>query len=93
MNEDHQSRGGTLPFARPKRASRDGGDSPIGGADLQALSEIVRQQPEVNISKTILLHRQVQAGRYPVNPSRLADRMLRFERRFQAENDSGGSSS
>jgi len=93
MNEDHQSQGKTLPFARPGRASRGGGDSPTAEADWRALREIVGQQPEINISKTVLLHRQVQAGRYPINPSRLADRMLRFERRFQAENDSGGSNS
>ncbi len=93
MNEDQHSRGGTLPFARPPRANRGDGDSPAAEADWPALREIVRQQPEINISKTVLLHRQVQAGRHPVNPSRLADHMLRFERRLQDENDSDGSSS
>ncbi len=85
MNEDFGSRGKTLPFARPLRAGRGGnpGAEDAMAEDWEAMLDLIRQQPDVNISKTVQLHRQVAAGHYRVNASRLADRLLQFESRFE----------
>ena len=89
MNENKRSQGKTIPFAKSPRASRrgDGGDGDIAAAvkneDWESILEIIRQQPEIDISKTMRLYSQVSLGRYQVDASRLADRMLQFEKRFQ----------
>ena len=100
MNEHFGSRGKTLPFASPLRAGSSGnpGADDTIAEDWGAMLDIIRQQPEVNISKTVQLHRQVVSGRYPVNASRLADRLLQFESRFEdhfqgGDQDSGGRNS
>ena len=91
MNENKRSQGKTIPFARSPRASRRG-DGDIGadakGAaaineDWESIQELIRQQPEIDISKTMRLYSQVSLGRYQVDASRLAGRMLQFEKRFQ----------
>ena len=85
MNEDHRSRSRTIPFAKLSRDSRDGGDARADGRkeDMDAMLELVRQQPDINISKTILLYSQISSGRYRIDSSRLADRILEFENRIQ----------
>ena len=86
MNEDHRSRSRTIPFARPARDSRGGGDARAADGrqdDWDAMLELVRQQPDINISKTILLYSQVSSGRYRIDSSRLADRILEFEGRLR----------
>ncbi len=96
MNEHFDSRGKTLPFARPLRArsSGDNGAEDTIAEDWEAMLDIIRQQPDVNISKTVQLHSQVRSGRYRVNASRLADRLLQLESRLEGSihgsQDSGG---
>lgn len=51
--------------------------------------EIIRQQPDINISRTILLHGQVESGRYQVNASRVAVRLLDMENRLQEDQGKG----
>lgn len=94
MNEDHRSTGNTLPFARPARApGRGGKGAPFAGEISEELLDIVRQEPEMNISKTVLLGKQVGEGRYRVDASRVASRLLAFEGRLQRDQDKGGRSS
>ena len=91
MNENKRSQGKTIPFARSPRASRRGdgdhGAAANGAAttneDWESILEIIRQQPEIDISKTMRLYSQVSLGRYQVDAPRLAGRMLQFEKRFQ----------
>ncbi len=85
MNQHFDSRGKTLPFVRPLRpgASGDPGAGDASMEDWEALLDMIRQQPDVNISKIVQLHRQVSSGGYRVNASRLADRLLQFESRLE----------
>ncbi len=94
MNEDHRSTGNTLPFARPARApGRGGKGAPSAGEIDEEMLDIVRQEPEMNISKTVLLGKQVGEGRYRVDSSRVARRLLEFEGRLQRDQGKGGRSS
>ena len=94
MNEDHRGTGKTLPFARPARATgRGGAGVPSAGEISEELLDIVRQEPEMNISKTVLLSKQIDSGRYRVDASRVARRLLDFERGLQRDQDNGGRSS
>lgn len=86
MNEDHRSTGNTLPFARPARASGRGGKGlPFAGEIDEEMLDIVGQEPEMNISKTVLLGKQVGEGRYRFDASRVARRLIDFEGRLQRE--------
>lgn len=94
MNEDHRDTGNTLPFARPARApGRGGADAPSAGEINEELLDIIRQEPEMNISKTVLLSKQVASGRYRVDASSVARRLREFERGLQRHQDKGGRSS
>ena len=94
MNEDLDNIGNALPFAKPARTERGGGDGADAmGEEREALLEIVRQQPEINIRRTLLLHGKVGSGRYRVNASRMADKLLDFEGKLQRVQDSGGRNS
>lgn len=98
MNEDHRRTANTLPFARPARASGRGGASVSSGEEISGeMLDIVRQEPEMNISKTVLLSRQIDSGRYRVDASRVARRLLEFEDRLPSDQDrdqdNGGRSS
>ncbi len=94
MNEDQGGTANTLPFARPARASGRGcGSAESAPATSEEMLDIVRQEPEMNISKTVLLGKQVGEGRYRVDASRVAGRLLAFEGRLQRDHDSGGRSS
>ena len=94
MNEDHGRTGKTLPFARPAHVGRRGGETrELTAEEQDAMLEIIKQQPEVNISQMILLHGRVESGRYQVNASRVAGKMLEFEHRLQQGQDNGGRNS
>ena len=96
MNEDQRRTANTLPFARPARAAgRDGADVNSGEEISEELLEIVRQEPEMNISKTVWLSKQIDSGRYRVDASRVARRLLEFEDRLSGgqDQDNGGRSS
>jgi len=60
------------------------------GHEQQELLEIVRQQPHVDISRSISLHRVVQNGRYQIDAFRLAGKLLDFELRLQRDQGSAG---
>ncbi len=94
MNEDHGGTADTLPFARPARPlGRGGGSAQSAGETSEEMLDIVRQEPEMNISKTVLLGKQVGEGRYRVDASRVARRLLEFEGRLQCDQNSGGRNS
>lgn len=98
MNEDHRRNANTLPFARPARAAGRGGASVNSGEEIsEEMLDIVRQEPEMNISKTVLLSKQIDSGRYRVDASRVARRLLEFEDRLPGsqdrDQDNGGRSS
>lgn len=98
MNEDHRRIANTLPFARPARTSGRGGAGVNSGEEISGeMLDIVRQEPEMNISKTVLLSRQIDSGRYRVDASRVAGRLLEFEDRLSGHQDrdqeNGGRSS
>ena len=93
MNEDHRRTADTLPFARPARAAGRGGDNAKSTAEIsEEMLDIVRQEPEMNISKTVLLSKQIGSGRYRVDASRVARRLFEFEDRLSGDQDSGGRS-
>ena len=92
MNKDRGRPGKTLPFAKPARAGKRGGAGDKAEEEREAMLDIIRQQPEINISRTVLLHRKVDSGRYRVNASRVARRLLDLEDRIQ-DHDNGGESS
>lgn len=88
MNEDHRRTANTLPFARPARAAGRGGDSVESSEEIsEEMLDIVRQEPEMNISKTVLLSRQIDSGRYRVDASRVARRLFEFEDRLSGDQD------
>ena len=88
MNEDDRRTANTLPFARPARASGRGGGGVNSGAEIsEEMLDIVRQEPEMNISKTVLLSKQIDSGRYRVDASRVARRLLEFEDRLLNDQD------
>ena len=90
MNEDHRRTANTLPFARPARAAgRGGADINFGEEISEEMLDIVRQEPEMNISRTVLLSRQIESGRYRVDASRVARRLLEFEDRLPGNQDRG----
>ena len=90
MNEDHRRTANTLPFARPARAAGRGGDSVESSEEIsEEMLDIVRQEPEMNISRTVLLSRQIDSGRYRVDASRVARRLLEFEDRLPGDQDRG----
>ena len=96
MNDNFGKRGNTLPFSRPARASRRGAGAiaaEAAGQDWEDWLDLIRQQPEIDISKTISLCSGVNAGRYQPDAARIAKRMLQFEARLQGDQDSGGRSS
>ncbi len=94
MNEYQGRPGKTLPFAKPAGSGkRDGDGDKSAEEEREAMLDIIRQQPEINISRTVLLHRQVDSGRYRVNASRVARRLLDFEDRIQDQDKGGASSS
>lgn len=90
MNEDHRRTANTLPFARPARAAGRGSDSVESSEEIsEEMLDIVRQEPEMNISKTVLLSRQIDSGRYRVDASRVARRLFEFEDRLSGDQDRG----
>ena len=91
MNEHHGKADNTLPFAKPDRDSgrASDGEKPAG-EECEAMLDIIKQQPEINISRTVMLHGQIDSGRYRVNAPRVAKRLLDFEGRLQRCQDKGG---
>lgn len=98
MNEDLCGKSNTLPFARPARAPGRGGESPPSSEKISAeMLDIVKQEPDMNISKTVLMSRKIDSGRYRVNAYRVARRLREFENRLlrdqDRDQDSGGRNS
>ena len=88
MKEDRRRTADTLPFARPARAAGRSGASFNSGEEIsEEMLDIVRQEPEMNISKTVLLSRQISSGRYRVDASRVARRLFEFEDRLSGDQD------
>ncbi len=90
MNEDRGNKGDTLPFARP---APDGEGGKSADEEREAMLDIIRQEPAINISKTVLLHRRIDSGSYQVDAARVAQRLLALENRLQRDQDNGGRNS
>lgn len=88
MNEDLGNKSNTLPFARPARAAgRDGESARSSERISPEMLDIVRQEPDMNISKTVLMSRKIDSGRYRVNAYRVARRLREFEGRLLSDQD------
>ncbi len=87
MTQHSGNSGNTVPFIKPIRNPAHGGEAVDGDAlacgELPEWREIIRQQPDINISRTVLMHRQLESGRYRIDPSRVARRLLRFEQNLR----------
>ena len=47
---------------------------------LQKIEEVIAKTPVVNASKVAAVKQAVQSGNYQVDPGRVADKLLQFER-------------
>ena len=90
MNQDPGGKSNTLPFALPvARPARGGGDARSSGPISAEMLDIVKQEPDMNISKTVLMSRKIDSGRYRVNAYRVARRLREFENRLLSGQDRG----